>query len=489
MHNGDNIEEQTSDKPSDLPSLQIPYSPTGSPPRQRPLSDMLEVEHCVANLTLAHEIVVNADFRFRQNNPPKDSLEGRVKEMVHQAFWDSLQAQLCHSPPDYTHAISLLEEVKNILQSLLLPGHVRLRAQMEEALDIGLIRQQAKHGALDLHRLGNYIVTTMASLCAPIRDPEVRQLRVLSDPVDLLREIFRVLGLMKMDMVNFTMQSLRPHLLQQAIQYERAKFQAILDRQPDSLDNTTSWLQGAAQELASDSLVVPPKGSSAHSTFVVSPSATLTCAYMRLLSWDSENHCYPETVQMDRARLESLGQVTQHLVLQAAVLLVTSTHCEESVFSRPGFVVKLKQAVAALLEGCHNRRFDMQGALLSVGEQVKQLVNDVLMAQGGTALTLEREGVLKAQLAGLAKDQDPVRILIGARVRGFLKATLAAPTTQGAPPVPPALVLVAHELAELGVAFQRIVRFNQQVFGPFYSSILKKLLFPQGAPEMGLDSR
>lgn len=46
------------------------------------------------------------------------------------------------------------------------------------------------------------------------------------------REILRVLGLMKTDMVNFTIQSLRPHLLQQAVQYERAKFQQILDKQP-----------------------------------------------------------------------------------------------------------------------------------------------------------------------------------------------------------------------------------------------------------------
>lgn len=51
-------------------------------------------------------------------------------------------------------------------------------------------------------------------------------------PFPSLREIFRVLGLMKTDMVNFTLQSLRPHLLQQAVQYERAKFQQILDKQP-----------------------------------------------------------------------------------------------------------------------------------------------------------------------------------------------------------------------------------------------------------------
>lgn len=51
-------------------------------------------------------------------------------------------------------------------------------------------------------------------------------------PRSPFRNIFRVLGLMKTDMVNFTIQTLRPHLLQQAVQYERAKFQQILDKQP-----------------------------------------------------------------------------------------------------------------------------------------------------------------------------------------------------------------------------------------------------------------
>jgi hypothetical protein len=51
--------------------------------------------------------------------------------------------------------------------SLLLPGHVRLKAQVEEVLDLELIQQQADHGALDLQRLSGYIINTMASLCAP----------------------------------------------------------------------------------------------------------------------------------------------------------------------------------------------------------------------------------------------------------------------------------------------------------------------------------
>ncbi|OXB68465.1 hypothetical protein ASZ78_000402, partial [Callipepla squamata] len=47
-----------------------------------------------------------------------------------------------------------------------------------------------------------------------------------------LREIFHVLDLMKMDVLNFTIQSLHPYLQEHHIQYEREKFQKILDKLP-----------------------------------------------------------------------------------------------------------------------------------------------------------------------------------------------------------------------------------------------------------------
>lgn len=224
---GDDREDST----GDLPPLQKLESPTGSPPSAS-LSRLIELENCVSNLSLAHEIVVNRDFCFKPNGPPTDSLEGRVTQIIHRAFWDCLQQQLSSEPPDYSHAMILLEEVKMLLGSLLLPGHVRLRAELDEVLDMDLIKQEVSQGALDLNRLAGYVINTMGSLCAPVRDPEVRALRQLQEPAELFRGIFRVLGLMKIDMVNFTVQSLRPHLMQQAMQYERAKFQQLLDKDP-----------------------------------------------------------------------------------------------------------------------------------------------------------------------------------------------------------------------------------------------------------------
>lgn len=49
---------------------------------------------------------------------PVYSLERRVKEIVHKAFWDCLEAQLKEDPPTYGHSIKLLAEIKEVRQKL-----------------------------------------------------------------------------------------------------------------------------------------------------------------------------------------------------------------------------------------------------------------------------------------------------------------------------------------------------------------------------------
>uniref|UniRef100_A0A8C5SKC7 Uncharacterized protein n=1 Tax=Laticauda laticaudata TaxID=8630 RepID=A0A8C5SKC7_LATLA len=75
------------------------------------------------------------------------SLEKRVRDIIHKAFWDCLETQLKESPPSYDHAIKLVGEIKEALLSFLLPGHTRLRNQITEALDLELIKQEAENDA------------------------------------------------------------------------------------------------------------------------------------------------------------------------------------------------------------------------------------------------------------------------------------------------------------------------------------------------------
>ncbi|KAG7271744.1 hypothetical protein CRUP_008426 [Coryphaenoides rupestris] len=78
--------------PPGLPPLEEPPSPTGSPPRTLSMSSLVEVENCMANLSLAHEIVVNENFRFRSSSssPPRES---DLKEAL-QALGDQAVVQL-----------------------------------------------------------------------------------------------------------------------------------------------------------------------------------------------------------------------------------------------------------------------------------------------------------------------------------------------------------------------------------------------------------
>ena len=42
------------------------------------------------------------------------SLEKRVRDIVHKAFWDCLESQLKEEPPSYDHAIKLVGEIKEV---------------------------------------------------------------------------------------------------------------------------------------------------------------------------------------------------------------------------------------------------------------------------------------------------------------------------------------------------------------------------------------
>lgn len=42
------------------------------------------------------------------------SLEKKVKDIVHKAFWDCLESELNNDPPEYKHAIRLLQEIREV---------------------------------------------------------------------------------------------------------------------------------------------------------------------------------------------------------------------------------------------------------------------------------------------------------------------------------------------------------------------------------------
>ncbi|OBS83742.1 hypothetical protein A6R68_22257 [Neotoma lepida] len=380
-----------------------------------------------------------------------------------------------------------------ILLSLLLPRQSRLRGEIEEALDMDFLQQQAERGDLDVTYLSKYILNMMVLLCAPVRDEAVQRLESIADPVRLLRGIFRVLGQMKMDMVNYTIQSLQPQLQEHSIQFERAEFQERLNKEPDLLNHTTKWLTQAAADLTTpsdtlDSSSTPgPSPGDIAASEPLSSAMVLSQGFLNLLIWDPENEEFPETLLMDRTRLQELELQRKQLTILASVLLVASSFSGSILFGSPQFVDKLKRITKP------------EETMQNVSEQVTQEIHQSLKSMGLAPLTSDNTESLIGQFQNIAKKENCVRSVIGERahtwavwmleggapavgvdqrIHLFLKCCLVLGVQRSLLDLPGGLTFIEAELAELGQKFVSLTHHNQQVFGPYYTEILKPLISP-----------
>lgn len=107
-----NMRERTDSESSDKqPRFVIPGGP-GSPPKIVTMDEIMGVVKNIEDMTLAHEIAINPDFKLTRYEPPDNSVEKKVKEIMTKAYWDVLREQLSRTPPSFDHAISLLGEIK-----------------------------------------------------------------------------------------------------------------------------------------------------------------------------------------------------------------------------------------------------------------------------------------------------------------------------------------------------------------------------------------
>uniref|UniRef100_A0A8C4YIT9 T-complex 11 like 2 n=1 Tax=Gopherus evgoodei TaxID=1825980 RepID=A0A8C4YIT9_9SAUR len=417
----------------------------------------------LSNLTLAHEIAVNENFHMEHVDLPQNSLGVERKEIVHKAFWDHLESELNEDPPEYYHAIKLFEEIKETLLSFLTPGANRIRNQICEVLDADLIRQQAEHDAVDVLGLANYVIITMGKLCAPIRDDDIKQLKATGNIVELLRQIFHVLDLMKMDMVNYTIQNIRPQLQRNLVDYERTKFQEILEETPSALDLTTDSKPN------------------------LSPTLVLNNGYLKLLQWDYQKKAIPETLITDEVRLQKLKEKLNELRIIACISLITSNMVGTTIVGLPDFADKLKRISAVLLEGMNKEKFDLKEALNNIGVQICNEVNRSLSERGFPTLDMEIQNSLVGQICSIVEEDNPISSLIDKRIHLYMKSLLTLPSIQKCmPTMPGGLAVIQAEIESVGSQYASIVNFNKQVYGPFYANILRKLLFsvaPMGKTE------
>lgn len=464
--------KQRMQTPSPKPSL-LPFMVQASPPKFVTFEDLMSAANGVKNMSLAHEIAVDANFKLEKVEPPQKSIEKKVKEVVHRAFWDAFQEKITEDPPDFSHAVVLIQEVKESLMSILLPQHMRLKAQLTEVLDTELIQQKLENDAFDIFYYSSYVINIMSKLCAPARDERIARLKEMKDVVPLFKEIFEVLDLMKMDMANFTIQQIRPYIQQQSVEYERKKFEEFLKTQQESgvdgLELTKLWLSRSFDKLRPGG-VTPTDGTSEVNQ--ATPAAILNGAYMEILLWD-DSQIFPETLVLDQGRFLELRDKTSHLTLVTSILLVTYNTVGEAIAGVQALKTKLKEQICTLLEGVNKSEID--SAMVNVGEQVNKEVNDFLKEHGFRVRDEAQQKMLIGQIKDLTAKDQPVISLMSKRVISFIQQALFHRHMEPLK-VPAGMSVMEQELSQICGQFLRLISHNRSVFGNHYADIIGALL-------------
>ncbi|XP_072233309.1 T-complex protein 11-like protein 2 [Leuresthes tenuis] len=455
-------------------------TPSSSPPKTLTLDEVMEAGRELFNLKIAHEIVMNNNILM--NSRPRDSLWNGVRDNLHKAFWDILETELNDDPPEYQFAIKLLEEIREILLSFLNPGANRMRTQIMEVLDMDLIRQQADNDAVDIQGLVSYVITTMGKLCAPVRDKDIKKLRESTENiVTVLKEIFRVLDLMRADFLTQNIEMLKPVLQRNCIEYERETFQSILDKTPSGLNRTTSWIQSALEELLPATEKTNDCGEGQRA--MPGPFKLLNTAYFHILTWDYSKSPVPETWITDEARLQEIQwQLKQCQAVNEVLLIVYST-VGEPVQGLPSLSDRLKTMISVLLDGMHRPDFNLEESLEGVSAQLCCELNKSLTERDYPALTPELRATLTGQICSITQKDNPIRTLVEDRVQQYFMALISDPKPQlKLEQVPAGLTAIKPELALIAKKFLSLINYNRTVYGPFYVDIIKKLLFSSSPP-------
>lgn len=532
-----------------------------SSPIEIPLDRIIKTANTMSSMMMAHKIALEDDFKLEPgmdisgpllslspiigSSPSRNatesaqasepSLQSRVKDIVHEAYWDlfkeELDSQTNENKDERKFDISklLLRDIKQKTIDLLLPQHSRLKQDIEDRLDSKILDQLSKVESLNLIDYAKYILDVLSKLCAPVRDQKLKELSETTDIVQMYKGIMELLELMRLDLANFTLNRFKPHIKAHSQEFEREKFNEILQQQQsigiDGLEYTRIWLKRAVErveELHGLSELVNESSSninfdhddtnsdlSKRDRILASSivSKVLNAGYCELLEWSTDKQeLYPETLLFDEATFKQLGEQYKVLVLTSSILLTTFAFV--NTFKLPDseeFRILIKSHVITLLtasydtqqstnsSGSSSKPASVEDSLDQVkletiatklASDIKQRIEEIDKSLIGSFES--QVDLFKRQIMDIQSSSNRIKGLSRRRILEFVETLLSLDvdhqqkkfSTKTAPPVniPLGLNCLADEITLTMAQLVKIVRYNRRVFFHHYQDIIVELV-------------
>lgn len=218
----------------------------------------IDLQEIFKNPQLRHDIVFDPQLQFRPN---LDGERGKCKRASTEKYWETIVSELAVIAKNSNSSLSpfmalpassklpyLFLSMRDILDSLL---PAKDREAVDSILDPELLLRQLQHCALDFVALAQWLSSVFKAHCAPMRDTWVDQMvsRIESGVttqsprriVEGLRMIFAILEAMKLDVANHQIRTLRPVLVDTAIEFEQGYYSQIIEKGKFNLEDSLVW--------------------------------------------------------------------------------------------------------------------------------------------------------------------------------------------------------------------------------------------------------
>lgn len=269
--------------------------------------------------------------------------------------------------------------------------------------------------------------------------------------------------LMKYDMMNYRLNSIKPLLKTQAIAYEREKFALSIQENGIILVKTEAWLSKHIAELGS---IASSRGPDTYDIQTPKFEQIYDSAIISLIFGGIQitSQTCPETLELDAQRIHDFQNEVQVLcVVSVLAMLLGNSFLR---FKRNSIQnLKMKTGLIELLR---KEGTGIDQMLLFLVECVSECQDD------DTADVVKESDMIKGMIIKTISMKDPVYLLLNRRLVSVIKSHLSTGLFKRDTLNNSGLLIIGHELEKMSKKIVLLATHNKQVYGEWYDVILKR---------------
>ncbi|KAL1888945.1 hypothetical protein Sste5346_009212 [Sporothrix stenoceras] len=427
------------------------------------------------NRVVIHELALNREYRISATQFQQK--QEVWMEPVLQRMRKTMSAETrAMQEEHFYYLLTIADCIRSKLERLTIPGK-KMHQFIGELLDTEVAQRQFAMGNFSYENFFSTVGNLLPQLCAPFRDPEVKELveKKLKegDHVDRVQALLAFIDIMLTDHVNFMINVAAPQLITSGTDYERRRFASLVSggntevaltdiasiastiSVEDKLPASTAAWTAAQRKVVAEVAKRDPEGIN-HPKSRPKPdqfyAQMLVDIFTQLSPIPIDE--MPEMLRLDHERAQKWGALTRRIVTAGAVLLQCKNLLKRDV--RLPWKTEAHRVMAVLEKAENDATKEHQDIKNSKAEKDQKtiatlkssVVIDGVMAalESGRSMPastkahlrtiVERTMAASAEAAvarndpksggGDATPQEPVLRLLLHRLRGYLVARLAA---------------------------------------------------------------